>query len=306
MIYGDWLIPPIVHQYRAIAVDFPCDCGKSRPPNGDPGKCPQTEDELALWAYQVIATLHENNQQKVAVLGYSYGAFVAVVVAEKYPDMIDKVLAIAPAAVFAPVERGWILRALAYALTGRTMAALNWFLRSMSTDPNFNVVTSQTPQNFEMTNATRILGATVLAVNPDQFAVERLQAIHDKTKVAVLLIGQNETVTNSTRAIEHASNSGWETRVYPNAGHLMLMEEPTRTNLAQDVANILLANVATTTPSDENEFKQEQEHADKEHGESATAAVNEGEDKQEGADTGTKSSEEHIGGSTEEVTAEAS
>jgi len=138
MIYGDWLIPPIVHQYRAIAVDFPCDCGKSRPPNGDPGKCPQTEDELALWAYQVIATLHENNQQKVAVLGYSYGAFVAVVVAEKYPDMIDKVLAIAPAAVFAPVERGWILRALAYALTGRTMAALNWFLRSMSTDPNFN------------------------------------------------------------------------------------------------------------------------------------------------------------------------
>jgi hypothetical protein len=37
LMFGRWLLPAFKHNYYSIALDYPCDTGRSVPPNGDVG-----------------------------------------------------------------------------------------------------------------------------------------------------------------------------------------------------------------------------------------------------------------------------
>ena len=222
LIYGDWLIPTLRLTHYAVAVDFICDAGRSVPKEKSVSNCPQSQQELADWISDVVSALNIPNNN-VSIIGYSYGSFIAACTAIHKPNLVHKAVLIAPAAVFAPIQVSWILRAVVYAMFPSYF--YNWFFKYMSADPNFDYSKMSTSHQ-DLTSAIREVAATTLAVNAEPFSDEKLLAMTTNTKT-MLIIGENETVVNSTVAVETAKRVGVsKVELYPRAGHLLLMEYP--------------------------------------------------------------------------------
>lgn len=234
LIYGDWLIPALRESHYCIAVDFPCDVGRSAPKDMNPKNCPATEQDLAQWVQEILFQLSVS--KPASIVGYSYGSLIAFIVALHKPQLVNKLILIAPAAVFAPVEFSWIWRALVYGLT-LTEYSHNWFMQFMSADPNFHM-NQMEPHYKNLTEAIRLVSGTVLSVPANVFDNEVLQEVID-VHPTFLLLGVNETVTNATLAAERAKIAGAETKLYNNSGHLMLMED-SRDDIARDVASFIM------------------------------------------------------------------
>lgn len=236
LIYGDWLMPLVRDSHYAVAIDYPCDVGRSSPPEGDTSKCPQTQEEMSEWIQQILSHLHPTatqQQRKVALVGYSYGSFIAASVALVTPAVVDRTVLIAPAAIVAPVEAGWIMRALVYGM----IYPGNWFFKYMSADPEFDVKNMKEDDRL-LTYAIRdLMGATVLAVHAAEFSHDQLRKIAQEHPT-LLIIGEQETVVNSTLAIQNAKNAGMQVETWPNSGHLLLMEYP-RKSVAISIAKFL-------------------------------------------------------------------
>lgn len=106
----------------------------------------------------------------------------------------------------------------------------------MSVRDDFDLLSQLSLEDKEMADSIRNVGATVLAVNPAQESIEALRELASKN--TLLLIGGKETVTNATLAFERAIEARIETKVYPNGGHLMLVEDP-RDQIEEDVVSFL-------------------------------------------------------------------
>jgi pimeloyl-ACP methyl ester carboxylesterase len=162
---------------------------------------------------------------------------VAFLTALHKPQLVDKLVLIAPAAVFAPVEFSWIWRAIVYGLT-RIDYTHNWFFQYMSADPSFDM-NQMKPHDKALTVAIRDVSGTILSVQAESYDDDILRQVIDSHDTLVLL-GVNETVTNATIAAERATAAGAKAKVYPKSGHLMLMEDP-RDEIAQDVAGFIMS-----------------------------------------------------------------
>jgi pimeloyl-ACP methyl ester carboxylesterase len=234
LIYGDWIIPPLRKSHYCIAVDYPCDVGRSAPRDLDTKNCPATQQDLAEWVQEVVTGLSVTNS--VSIIGYSYGCVVGFVAALHKPQLVDKLVLIAPAAIFAPIEFSWMWRAIAYGLT-RTEYTHNWFFRFMSAESDFDMQKSLTVELLQLTNAIRLVSGTILSVPADSFDDEVLQEVIGAHST-LLLLGANETITNATLAAERGKLAGATTKIYEKSGHLLLMEDP-REQAAQDVVEFL-------------------------------------------------------------------
>eukprot|EP00540_Astrosyne_radiata_P004311 CAMPEP_0116822254 /NCGR_PEP_ID=MMETSP0418-20121206/167_1 /TAXON_ID=1158023 /ORGANISM="Astrosyne radiata, Strain 13vi08-1A" /LENGTH=281 /DNA_ID=CAMNT_0004450349 /DNA_START=165 /DNA_END=1010 /DNA_ORIENTATION=+ len=233
MLFADWLVPALQDKYTCLAMDYPCDTGRSSPPNGDVKKCPQTKEQLVWWVAEIIDGFQLTGR-KVSVVGYSFGAYIAGSVAKLRPNLVENVVLLAPYGIFTPVPMSWVFRAI---ITGmmKMEAVDEWFLDSMSVK-GFRI--SDLPLGApEWLAATRALGATVVSIFPDVWRDEELKQINAQTSSTLLLIGENETVSNGTEAHERAQAAGWKSTLYHNAGHLMFMEEPTRSKIIKDVVS---------------------------------------------------------------------
>lgn len=237
LIYGDWLIPPLVanKQRCAVAVDFPCDTGRSSPRDGNPKNCPSTEAELAEWVEQIVQGL--SLMKPVDIVGYSYGTLVAFETAVHRPHLVRKLVLLAPG-IFTPISFKFLWRAIFYSIvpTNRTQ---NWLLRGMTTNASFDLQAS--PElSLRHLIAIRKLQATVLAVPFPVVNDTLLEHVfrHIPTMVGV---GMQEVIGNATTIVARAKQAGAQRVVgYPNASHLMIIELPTRDIITQDVASFLL------------------------------------------------------------------
>jgi pimeloyl-ACP methyl ester carboxylesterase len=233
-IYGAWLMPALLESHYCVAVDYVCDVGRSIPKDGDPEKCPSTPDGLADWLREIASGL--SLAPPLSLVGYSYGCQVAFLAARHHPKLVNKLVLLAPAAVFAPVKMIWLWKALVYGFT-KTDGTMNWFFRSMSVDPNFDFKTWPEREKEEIISI-RNLGATLLKVPADSFEDDVLfDVIRDHP--TLLAIGREEVIINATLAAERAARAGAVANVYSNAGHLMFMEEPARTDVVEDVVAFL-------------------------------------------------------------------
>mmetsp|Transcript_22107 Transcript_22107/g.26983 ORF Transcript_22107/g.26983 Transcript_22107/m.26983 type:complete len:336 (+) Transcript_22107:154-1161(+) len=229
LMYGDWLIPSLSKDYYAVAVDTLCDMGRSLPLNGNPSSCPQTEQEIGEWAKEVLNQL--GIQKPVSLVGYSYGCFVSSCVARAYPDIVDKMVMIAPAAVFAPIEWSWLWRAIVAGLLGDR--GMEYFFTYMFVDPKDAKKIGVSP----LQKASYAAGSPQMAVNPVAFSVETLQDMTRHNPI-ILIIGKQETVINSTLAVDTAIQAGVEVKLYPDSGHMLFVEHP-RESVVHVVASFL-------------------------------------------------------------------
>lgn len=236
-IYGAWLMPALSESHYCVAADYVCDVGRSIPKDGDPKKCPSTPDGLADWVKEIASGL--SLTPPLSLVGYSYGCQVAFLTARYQPKLVNKLVLLAPAAVFAPVQMSWLWKALVYGIT-RTDGTMNWFFRSMSADPNFDLKTMPEREKEEMISI-RDVGGTLLKVQADSFEDDVLfDVIRDHP--TLLAIGREEVLINATLAAERATRAGAVANIYSNAGHLMLIEEPARTEVVKDVVAFLTEN----------------------------------------------------------------
>lgn len=257
--YGDWLIPPIVQQgdHFVIAADIPCETGRTIPLDGDPSNCPQTKEALAQWVEELVMGLYNDdillpNKTKsddpsagqpqlsptVSIVGYSYGSFIASLVALHKPALVNRLALLAPAGVFADFELSFLWRSLLYDLLKSNERVEQWFFRSLSAEPDkFDM--KQWPEIYQNQSAAiRELGATVAAVWPQKLDEEDIAQLVQGHPTA-LFIGANETLIDVDVAVEMAQKYGVQYYVYPNAGHLMIIEDA-REHIQRDVVSFLL------------------------------------------------------------------
>jgi pimeloyl-ACP methyl ester carboxylesterase len=150
----------------------------------------------------------------VSLVGYSYGSFIAATIAQLDSDAVDKLVLIAPASVLAPVEFGWLWRAIVYGVVWQGP----WFTKYMAADPNFVFEKDVgTARHLELMEATNALSTTVLAVNPDVFSDADLATIASKHRT-LLVIGDHETVTNHEVAVAAARKAGFTVDLIPKSG----------------------------------------------------------------------------------------
>lgn len=233
MIYRSWLTSKLCNETLVITVDFPCDIGFSSPPDGDVSKCPQSQAELVQWVKELLDQM--SIKRPVSVVGYSYGAFIATSVALLEPQLVARVVAIAPAAVFAPVQLGWTLRAVAYYFVpGR------WFFDYMSADKETPYLDTLSDLDREYVAANNELKVTSLPVQPYAFSDDELSRI-TKRIPTLLAIGEQETVTDHVVAVATAKRNGVQVEVLPKAGHLLLVEAPANAQAEQVVVEFLTA-----------------------------------------------------------------
>ena len=152
-----------------VAIDTLCDVGRSIPRNGDTANCPQGQDEMAEWILGVKSQL--DIKEPISLVGYSYGSFVASQVALARPNAVDKLVLMAPAAVVAPFQPSWLLRALVFE-TFYTIAPIqlkswlgNLFHGYMTHNPN-DLPLDSIVEHWDLTVALNDAGPTKLLGTP--------------------------------------------------------------------------------------------------------------------------------------------
>lgn len=239
LMYGEWLVPKLLESHYTVMVDTLCDMGRSRPADGDISNCPQTEEELADWAKELFTQL---NIQKASLIGYSYGSFIATRIALHAPTLVDKLVLLAPAGVFAPIETAWIARAMIFSMLYSLLewqpacanALRNWFFNYMTTG---DYAAQHEKFNPELGAAADAAGTAQLPVYPVASTVEILTEMNERNPT-LLIVGENETVIDAEVAIRTAKKAGIQVKSYPNASH-MLNEEHPRYDIVDVVASFV-------------------------------------------------------------------
>lgn len=230
LMFGDWLVPKLSQDYYCVCIDTIGDMGASCPKDNDPANGPQTEEDVADWAFQLFRALHIHNQP-VHLLGYSMGAFLACCVARHSPvHAVGKVVLLAPAGVVGTVRMAWLARAIAFAMIAKFLPKNSfllsrmqlWFFGSMMAEPAANMKNLRYP---ELRQATDEVGMAQVWIKPTMMAVETLQQMTVEHPT-VMMIGRQESVIDPTHAIEHAQKSNMNVIVYENAGHMFFAEHP--------------------------------------------------------------------------------
>ena len=239
LMFGDWLIPELSKDYYCVAIDTIGDMGRSLPRDSDPSNGPKNEQEMADWALQVFDTL-DLSQNKVNIVGYSLGAFIASCVARYYPSRVARLVFMAPAGVVSPVRKLWLAQAILFTVltsitpSGKIADRLQtWFFGSMVADVD-NLKNLQYP---ELRRATDVLGGPQVQVQPDVLDVVTLTKM-TRENPTLLILGQQESVINAAVAVENAKMSNMKVKLFDNAGHMFFCEVPKKI-VIDEVKNFL-------------------------------------------------------------------
>ena len=135
------------------------------------------------------------------------------------PDLVDKIVMLAPAAVFEKLSMTFWIQAFS-AMLLPFKSRIEGFLKWMTAEGN------------EQLNAYRDqfilamgLGRSKLSIMPSVFSDDELKSIE---KLALLLVGDHEVIYNGPRVIERAKQlmPNVQTELVPNCGHGVAMEQP--------------------------------------------------------------------------------
>lgn len=224
LMWGDWMVPALRDRYFVVAIDTLCDVGRSRPRNGDTTNCPQGKDEMAAWILDLKSQL--GIKAPISLVGYSYGSFVSSQVALARPDAVNKLVLMAPAAVFAPIQPAWLLRALAFESlytmlpVERLKAMLRNFFHGYMTYNPQSLPLESIIHHWDLTTALNDAGPTELLGTPHPLEEADLKKMGHQNPT-LLIIGQQEVVTNPSLAAQAAKEAGIQVKEYENVSHTL-------------------------------------------------------------------------------------
>jgi pimeloyl-ACP methyl ester carboxylesterase len=202
-------------EFRCYAVDFPSDMGLSE--NANP---PASLADCAMWLSALFDGL---GIVRGALMGASYGSFLAMNYAITEPARVTKLLLTSPAAGFIALRKSFFLRlCLSFLLPGRSAVEriMYWIFEDRL--PLDHLVVRQLITGIQSLN-------TRIRVSPKVFTDAELARIQAPL---YLLLGEKEVCYNPRSAAERTrrvmTNASIE--IVPDAGHLLVMERPEAVN----------------------------------------------------------------------------
>ncbi|MFF9013921.1 alpha/beta fold hydrolase [Streptomyces sp. NPDC014870] len=120
--------------HRVHAVDLVGEPGRSTPA---PGRPIRTVDDLTAWLHALLDGLRLDS---AALVGHSYGAWIALHHALRAPERVDRLVLLDPTNCFTGFRPGYLLRALPTLLRStpaRTAAFLLWETGGAELDPRW-------------------------------------------------------------------------------------------------------------------------------------------------------------------------
>jgi pimeloyl-ACP methyl ester carboxylesterase len=201
-------------EHRVIALDTIGDLGRSLPE-----RLPRNAQGFTDWITEVMDEL---GIVRAHFVGLSYGAWLSANMAASCSDRVDRLVLLAPAAVFARISAGFLLRMMRGALV-RSPRLNRSFREWMVHDPR---ALEDPADLIEVGSQARRL---VLMPRPGCLSDDQLRSIRAAT---LFMIGEYEPVTRPSKAISRAERlvPEIETVLVPDAGHLLTGEAPERVN----------------------------------------------------------------------------
>jgi pimeloyl-ACP methyl ester carboxylesterase len=243
-VFGEWLLPAVVKQNKfAIAVDYICDTGRSIPKDGKVENCPSNATEIAQWVEEIATEL--SLKTPVSMVGYSYGSYISFLTALHKPELVDKLVLLAPSCVFGSLSWSFFLRHMVHHMMP-TNSTQDWLWKSLTTNSSFSLQTLP-PRDVEHYEAMLDVQATVLKVGCNGcYSHETLKEVMESHDTFVGIGEKDSTVSHTSAWIANRAldDGATEVVVYPGAGHLMCWEHPTDELIVQDVLNFLDQNAA--------------------------------------------------------------
>jgi pimeloyl-ACP methyl ester carboxylesterase len=197
--------------YRAYALDSIYDVGLSV--SGQKLRKPK---DLVNWLDEVLAVLAPEGGLRL--VGLSYGGWLASQYALRFPQRIQKLVLLSPAATVLPVSFAFILRAGLMLLPGTVFIKkfLNWLLHDMvqSGEAGRAIVDQATADWIVAQRCFGPLPLIAATVIPDQ-ALRSLQL------PTLFLVGEHEKVYPARKAVRRLNRVAPQikTEIVPQAGH---------------------------------------------------------------------------------------
>lgn len=202
-------ISELSRDHRTYAVDIIGDCGKSvvtRPL--------ENRGDYAEWLKEVFDKL---GIKKASIVGHSYGGWLALNMAISYPERLNKLILLAPAASIYPFKL--------FVKLGLKIAELKIRPSARSTlkmQAGKDYVLNETFVNL-MDKVSKYCVPKMIF--PTVYTDEELKQVKTPT---LLLIGEEEKIYDPASAINHAKSliEDIEAEIVPKAGHTLNMEQP--------------------------------------------------------------------------------
>lgn len=195
--------------FRIYAVDTIGDLGKT-----SVLKCPRTREESALWLDEVIQGL---SLEKPTIGGHSMGGFLTANYTLHFPEKVNKLVLLAPAATFAKVKPSfftYVFPAILFSKDFLIKRAYNWFFH------NRQAGDAKLFQQF-------LIGykhcRPVSPIVPIVFSDEELARLNVPV---LLLIGEHEVIYDARIALENAKKKCKTIQAHsiPDSSHCLTVE----------------------------------------------------------------------------------
>jgi pimeloyl-ACP methyl ester carboxylesterase len=209
----NWLpnVETLSQTYRVYAIDTITDSGRSiyTQVMDNPG-------DYIVWLNEVFNALDLGDD--INLVGLSYGGWLTAQYAQYYPERLNKIVLLAPAATVLPIDNQWTLRAVLCMLPHRyfTRNFLLWLLEDFTNQDQ----TSR--QLIEALADLAYLAARSFKPKPtvSPTVLTNSELMHILTP-ALFLVGENERIYSPSEAVERLNLVApkIETSVIPDAGH---------------------------------------------------------------------------------------
>lgn len=183
-----YMAPYLQDRYCVYAIDIIGDMGKSYAYNP-----PKSEIEVSQWFNQVLDGLGLN---KVSICGHSNGGFQAMLIAQRNPDRVEKLVLLAPAAGFKSFSTEFYLTTFGTAIFPSDKI-LEMFKMSGTVRGN-----QWSKEMTEMLTLSFRDASNQLRVYPREFTDNELKTI---TVPTLLILGNKEMIYSPKEAAERAS-----------------------------------------------------------------------------------------------------
>ena len=200
---------------RVYAVDIIGEPGKSRQ-----SRLLRNREDCANWLGDVMQGL---GLERANIAGLSYGGWHTLNFSLLFPDRVNKLVALAPGASILPFS--WpvllLLRLLPY-LPIKPNPLRSFFHKGFCPNELFARQFASGVKHFRYADPTESIFTNV-------FSDVELSSINVPT---LFIVGENEVIYDPVAAIEKVDRliPGVETRLVPDAGHLVSMEQPALVN----------------------------------------------------------------------------
>jgi pimeloyl-ACP methyl ester carboxylesterase/protein-S-isoprenylcysteine O-methyltransferase Ste14 len=208
--------------YRTYAVDNIHDFGRSVST-----KAIENPDDFVNWLDELFSALELGDS--INLLGLSYGGWLTSQYALSFPERLEKIVLIAPAATVLPFQSGFIFRAVLCIVPLRytTKNMIFWIAEDMvNKDEASRMRVEEWVDEIMM---GRRCFKSIRMINPTVLSNEELRSIRIPT---LYMVGENEKIYSAQEAVTRLDSvAPWiETEVIPDAGHDLTILQPEMVN----------------------------------------------------------------------------